>query len=198
MTQMCAFPDCPNPKSEKAGFGLCNSHYWQKFKGRPLTPLAYRRNVTEPWLMANKDHDGDECLLWPFQRLQNDGRGAVKYAGKQTIAARVMCELAHGAPPTPEHEAAHSCGKGHEGCVNPKHLRWATHTENLADQLIHGTRIRGEMARNAKLTEGKVRAIREFAHTCSQQTIGDLFGIAQTTVSKIVLGKSWGHVQPWA
>jgi hypothetical protein len=194
LTKMCAFPDCPNTASPKAGQGLCSSHYWQFHKGRPLTPLAYRRNVTEPWLRAHIDHVGDECLIWPFQRLQVDGRAAVKWRGKQTIAARVMCELAHGAPPTPKHEAAHSCGKGHDGCVNPNHLRWATSVENKADQLIHGTRARGERQGSAKLTEGKVRAIREFAHTCSQQTIADLFGITQRHAGRIINGERWGHV----
>lgn len=50
-----------------------------------------------------------------------------------------MCELVHGAPPTPDHEAAHSCGKGHEGCIHPKHLSWATHSENQLDRREHGT-----------------------------------------------------------
>jgi hypothetical protein len=54
-------------------------------------------------------------------------------------ATRVMCKLAHGPAPTPKHHAAHSCGKGHEACINPKHLRWATPRENAADAKLHGT-----------------------------------------------------------
>lgn len=54
MTFMCSFPGCPNAKSPKAAKGLCNSHYWQIHKGRELTPLSYRRNVTEPTHVENE------------------------------------------------------------------------------------------------------------------------------------------------
>lgn len=191
---LCAFPDCPNPKSPKAAKGLCNSHYWQLHKGRELTPLSYRRNVTEPWLLEHVDYRGDDCLIWPFQRLQSDGRAAVKYKGKQTLAARVMCELVHGEPPTPEHEAAHSCGNGHLGCVHPRHVRWATHTENLADQLVHGTRHQGEVHYAATLTERRVLAIREFAHTMRRASLAAMFGLDIGHVNKIVNRSIWRHV----
>lgn len=46
---------------------------------------------------------------------------------------RHMCKLKNGDPPTPDHEAAHSCGNGKHGCINPNHLRWATDAENMAD-----------------------------------------------------------------
>ena len=81
--------------------------------------------------------DGDGCLLWPFQ-ISTTGYGRLEVNGKKKIASRYVCELAHGEPPTRQHEAAHSCGNSK--CVNPKHLRWATHTENEADKLVHGTK----------------------------------------------------------
>ncbi len=194
ISDLCSFSGCDNLRSPKAARGLCNSHYWQVHKGRELTPLSYRRNRCEPWIDAHVAHQGDECLIWPFQRLQNDGRAAVKYRGKQTVAARVMCEKAHGKPPSPEHEAAHSCGKGHEGCVNPKHLRWATPAENKADQLIHGTRHRGEIHYCSVLTEARVLAIREFAYIIPRQAIADLFGLKRAHVSKIIRRDSWRHI----
>ena len=194
MSEICNFPGCDNPKSPKAAKGLCNSHYWQLHKGRELTPLSYRRNRCVPWLEAHIDYDGDECLTWPFQRLQDSGMAAVKYKGKQSVASRIMCELAHGKPPTEKHEAAHSCGKGHEGCVNPKHLRWATHAENLADQLIHGTRVRGEKHYAAKVTDAAVREIRSLAQSIPRRDIADRFGLQAGHVSKIVSHRAWRHV----
>lgn len=194
MTVPCAFPGCPNPKSHKAAKGLCNSHYWQMHKGRELTPLAYRRNQCAPWIEAHVDHPhSDECLIWPFQR-NPDGRAMVKYNGYQGPTARVMCELAHGKPPTPEHEAAHSCGKGHLGCVHPKHLRWATTAENHADMIAHGTAIRGEKSYNAKLTERAVKEIRALKDSLSQRKIGALYGVRQSHVGRIIRGERWGHV----
>lgn len=191
--KMCAFQDCPNPASPKAAKGLCSSHYWQMHKGRPLTALSYRRDVTEPWIMAHLNYDGVGCLSWPFGRSP-DGRATVRFKGRQGWAARVICQLVNGPPPFNGAEAAHSCGKGHLGCVNPKHLRWATKLENEADKMLHGTIARGEHQGSSKMTDGKVRAIREFARTCSQHVIADLFGIAQVTVSRIVARKTWRHV----
>lgn len=195
MTDMefCAFPGCDNPKSKKAAKGLCNSHYWQMHKGRELTPLSYRRNRCVPWLEAHVDHNEDECLIWPFQRNPS-GYASVKVKGKQSGACPVMCEMAHGPKPSPLHEAAHSCGKGHEGCINPKHLRWATKKENAADKKLHGTHIMGEKAPWAKLTEDDVREIRALQGVLSQSQVGKLWGIKGSTVFKIFHRQRWAHV----
>ncbi len=190
----CAFPGCDNPKSQKAALGLCNSHYWQHHKGRELTPLSYRRNRCVPWIEEHTTYDGDDCLIWPFQRAQESGVAMVKFKGKQGPATRVMCEMAHGKPPTPQHEAAHSCGKGHLGCISPKHLRWATHTENLADQLQHGTRIRGEKQHFAFLTENIVMEIRALAGSMPQAAIARRFCLRPQHVGKIINRKLWRHV----
>lgn len=190
----CAFPGCDNPKSPKAAQGLCSSHYWQLHKGRELTPLSYRRNRCEPWLEDHAAYEGDDCLIWPFARDKKSGMPAVKYKGKQGPATRVMCELAHGKPPTPRHEAAHSCGKGHEGCIHPKHLRWATHAENIADQLLHGTRLRGETQHWSFLTEKIVNEIRAIAGSMPQAAIARQFGLRPQHVGKIIHRKIWRHI----
>ncbi len=191
--KMCSFIECDRPVGPKGARGLCPGHYQQHMAGKPLTPLQ-PRNVTEPWLMAHVDHNGDDCLTWPFQRLQNDGRAAVKFRGKQTVAYRVMCELAHGPAPSPDHEAAHSCGKGHEGCVNPKHLRWATSVENKADMLIHGTRVQGEKHPFSKLTADQVREARRLYGLVSGTELAARYGVSQTTMAKALRGASWRHV----
>jgi hypothetical protein len=76
----------------------------------------------------------EECVDWPYAR-NPDGYGNLHVApgGPWKAAHRYACEQAHGLPPTPKHEAAHSCGRGASGCVNPRHLRWATSAENKAD-----------------------------------------------------------------
>lgn len=78
----------------------------------------------------------EECLSWPFARNAN-GYGKIRLGSRMLTVSRLVCERAYGDPPTPDHEAAHSCGKGHEGCVNPFHLRWATAKENAADRIVH-------------------------------------------------------------
>ena len=89
---------------------------------------------TRKWLLAHVDYDGDDCLIWPFARIQS-GRGHFGYEGKHYQAHVYMCELVNG-PCPPGHEAAHSCGRGHDACVHPKHLSWKTRAENRRIRLL--------------------------------------------------------------
>ena len=60
--------------------------------------------------------------------------------GQFVYAHRWVLELAVGPPPFDRAEAAHApliCNN--PSCVSPKHLRWATHAENMADTVIDGT-----------------------------------------------------------
>jgi predicted XRE-type DNA-binding protein len=75
-------------------------------------------------------------------------------------------------------------------------LVWGTKAENEADKIKHGTRVRGESSPLAKLTDAIVRSIREmYTNGEKQKNIAAKFGITQTTVSDIVVRKSWKHVQ---
>lgn len=100
---------------------------------------TYGNGAGIAFIRAHVADDDGPCLTWPLFIDRVNGHGTVSYCGKLYKAHRYMCELAHGAPPTPDHEAAHSCGKGHEGCIHPKHLSWATHSENQLDRRKHGT-----------------------------------------------------------
>lgn len=84
------------------------------------------------------NYEGDDCLTWPFPTNSN-GYGALTINKKYFIVSRLLCTKVYGDPPTRAHQAAHSCGKGHLGCVAKSHLRWATPAENQADRIIHGT-----------------------------------------------------------
>lgn len=174
--------------------GYCKMHYDRFLRhGDPnvcLTPMA-PRGLPKKWLLDHISHDGDDCLAWPFARFP-DGRAHMG-AGKPS---RIMCELAHGKPPTRRHEAAHSCGKGHEACVNPKHLYWATPIENSADKERHGTLLRGEQLPQSKLKTADVLAIRALKGQKFQREIAKQFGVSPTQINKILKGKAWRTIQP--
>lgn len=75
------------------------------------------------------------CVQWPFTRLKT-GYGVINTKFTEQ-ASRYACAILHGLPPANFLVGAHNCGNGHEGCVNPYHLRWATAQENAIDRVIH-------------------------------------------------------------
>ena len=188
----CSFSGCEKKLTRHSARGLCSGHYQQWKRGEDLRALE-PRNVAVPWLLDHVNYAGDECLIWPFSRTWC-GRGQIKWQGKMTTAHRRMCILAHGEPPEGKPEATHSCGNGHLGCVNPKHLRWGSDKDNKADMLAHGTRVRGERQGSAKLTTQAVREIRRLAGQASHRELGQRFCVRGSTIGKILRRERWGHV----
>lgn len=139
------------------------------------------------WLMEHVDYDGVGCLIWPF--MLTNGYGQFGYLGERYYAHRYMCELVCGPPPTADHEAGHLCGRGHEGCVHPKHLSWKTPSENQRDRASHGTK--NTWGQRGKLTLEQIDQIRALKGKKTQKEIAALFGISRSNVSFILLGKAW-------
>jgi|KBSMisStaDraftv2_1062788.scaffolds.fasta_scaffold00032_28 hypothetical protein len=134
-------------------------------------------------------YQGDECLLWPYGRT---AKGYARIGAKNfgtVLVARIVCKRVHGEPPTPKHDSAHSCGNGHLGCVTPKHIRWATRSENYADSVEHGTASRGERNGRAKLTWKLVEQIRKSRG--SQRLLAAKFNVDQRTVGRILRREIW-------
>lgn len=186
--RICSIPNCGNPHQAK---GLCRKHYLRKYKTGKLHLERTAPGEPFEWLArVALAYEGDECLEWPFGRNAY-GYGIVTYKAKQRIASRVICEIVNGSPPHAKDEAAHSCGNGHLGCVNKKHLSWKTRSGNHADRVIHGTASRGERSNFAKLTENDVINIRDLSRSLKQREIASFYGVDQSTVSDIIRGKSW-------
>lgn len=157
---ICPVEGCDKPVHAN---GMCNKHYMRmKRRGTIEVPGTERGTLQIYMDRVVVPYEGDDCLFWPFHRNEH-GYGEMTYDGVYQKANRVACILVHGQPPTPKHEAAHECGNGHLGCVNPGHLSWKTHKDNMADSLRHGTRVRGSKAPQSKLTEDDVREIRRRA-----------------------------------
>lgn len=141
------------------------------------------------FLRALLGHTGTECVQWPYTRdLQ--GRGVLGYLGSMWQAHRLMCILAHGEPPSPVHHAAHSCGNGHEACVNPNHLVWKTPEQNAQDMVVHGTARKPGGAKR-KLTAPQVERIKAMKGTATQREIAVQFGVAWETIADIHRGRTW-------
>lgn len=182
----CSVPDCNgNAHDDAQGRkGFCNKHYqrWRKH-GDELHTSRTPDGVPKEFLDEIIQFEGDDCVIWPYSRA---GRGypVVRICGKKVRAHRVACEAINGPAPAERPHAAHSCGNGHLGCVNPRHLRWASHHENMADKIVHKTVTN-------KLTESDVRKILAMQGKMTQREIGTRFGISKTTVWKIHTRKHW-------
>lgn len=138
------------------------------------------------WLEQHLDHAEREfCLIWPLTRAQN----GYPTAGKNNAIRphRIMCEHRNGPPPTPSHQAAHSCGKGHLGCVNPWHLNWKTPAENQIERFqLQGApmpryRLRPEQVDEIRSMKGRERTVETAAR----------FQCSEANIRQIQSGKTW-------
>lgn len=187
--ETCSIETCRKPA--KAGNNLCYAHARKKW--RYGDPLAGRENgaPTEFYLDALK-FEGDDCLLWPFSKSADGyARYRPRTDTRTQMLSRRICEDVYGDPPTPKHEAAHSCGKGSDGCINPNHLRWATPTENCADRITHGTANRGEKLWSNKLTAQDVIDVRKLMETMPCTHIARLYGVSNTAIYSIKRRINW-------
>ena len=78
-------------------------------------------------------------------------------------------------------------------CVNPAHLWLGTCADNQADMARKGrsTAHRASHNPNAKLTADDVENIRANRMNLTQRELGELFGLHQASISRILLGKAW-------
>lgn len=162
----------------------CAKHYQRlRRHGDPLAgrPISAQRAFIERLLVEK--HTG--CVIWPFATT-NGGYASASLDGKPVVVSRLICGLVNGDPPHVGMEAAHRCGNGAIGCVNPMCLYWATKAENNADKIRHGRAPAGENHWRCKLTDSQVAAIR--SDTRLSTVVAAEYGISRVHVSRIRSG----------
>ena len=122
--------------------------------------------------------------------------------GVQEKAHRVSFMLFNG--PIPKNMlVCHSCDN--RKCVNPSHLFLGTHHDNAMDRQAKG-RSRGGFVTGhkmsvgsacgrSKLTEEDIPVIRALlAEGKTAVSIGEMFGVNHSQISRIKTGERWTHV----
>jgi hypothetical protein len=105
---------------------------------------------------------------------------------EEISVTRFVCGLVHGAPPSEDYQAAHSCGNGHLYCVNWKHISWKTPKQNREDQYVHGTN-------SNKLTANDVLEIgRLIKSNMPMAQIRHRFNISSGQLRRIRSRENWG------
>lgn len=140
--------------------------------------------ASRTWILAHLDYPHkDWCLFWPFALNQG---GYANVGGKGLLVSRIMCEHRNGPAPADKPDAAHECGNGHEGCVNPWHLVWKSRGDNLRDIPKHGRR-----PKRYKVTPQQVDEIRALKGRMRPRDIAEMYGITDNNVHQILKGKIW-------
>lgn len=189
-SRICSIPNCGKPHDSH---GYCGAHA-RRFKRHGDPNVCRTPPGTLPTFLAEVvlPYEGDDCLIWPYSRTK--GYATMIRDSRTIYVSRLVCEARNGPPPTPDHDAAHSCGKGRSGCVTPRHMSWKTRKENMADTIPHGTHKQGERHPLARLDADQVREIRALRGFMSQRAIGAKFGITQTMVGRIQRRDNWASL----
>lgn len=163
------------------------------------------------WAKVDRSAGPDGCWPWTGAK-KGKGYGHLFVDGHFEGAHRFSLELALGRRLGSGMQANHTCDN--PPCVNPAHLYEGTGSENGMDASRRGalnfprargdrngsrahpeTLSRGERINTAKLTEEAVREIRRLsADGLSSVVLGATYGVASSTVQRIVARKYWRHV----
>jgi hypothetical protein len=142
---------------------------------------------------AKVDKSGD-CWLWTSTRSGN-GYGQFWLDGRYRPAHQVAWEIATGRDFPLGMQACHTCDT--PLCVRPDHLFVGTPADNQADKVDKGRQFRpiGELHPNRVLSDERVRQIRRMRlRGLRQSAIAAEIGCHQSTVSLVLSGHIWSHV----
>lgn len=137
------------------------------------------------------------CVLW-LSYCRPDGYGEVHHDGRLWRVHRLSWTLRNGPIPAGK-VLCHRCDV--PACRADDHLFLGTHADNVADKIAKGRHFhgeamallqRGEKNRSAKISEADALAIRSARGL--QREIAEQYGISQSAVSLIKLGKNWSHL----
>jgi len=172
--------------------GWCPKHYerWRKH-GNTYYLKAPFTDADRAAAFWQKVDTSGSCWLWTGG-TKEEGYGCVNWAGVTRRAHHVSWFLTSGSWPRVLH-CLHRCDNPR--CVRPSHLFLGTHQDNVADMVAKGRQRKGERHGMARLTDAGVLAIRAAcAAGEAQATVARRHGVTQTTVSRIILRRSWRHV----
>ena len=180
--QGCSIEGCDNPHM---GRGWCAKHWarWNRY-GDPEFPVTdkYKSIPAEDrfWKYAKPGEEG-ECWGW-IGPMHSQGYGNLSVNGKKMFAHRFSYKLHQGAIPQNSY-VLHRCHN--RICTNPDHLYVGSAQDNMMDMACAG-----RQAHQVILPHQAQEIRRMAARGGMQSKIAKLYGVSDTTISRIVLGKT--------
>lgn len=139
-----------------------------------------------------------ECWNWKGRSNKLGGYGFTDLAGGRAVMChRISMIIKTGFDTPAGMEVLHSC-VGNKMCVNPNHLRYGSHFENMRECVSQGRNkaFPGSLNPSSKLSELDVVEIRNLYASGfgTQKSIGKMFGVSQTLIYYIVNRMAWASV----
>ncbi|SAL26117.1 hypothetical protein AWB73_01986 [Caballeronia turbans] len=125
------------------------------------------------------------------QKGNGFGYGKKTYKGKQ-IGAHIVALIEATGEERNGRLALHSCDNPR--CINPKHLRWGTHSDNMRDRSerrrSRGGVLVGERNGKSKLSTADVQRIRDLyvPGRTLQKDLAQQFGVSKVQICRILKG----------
>ena len=152
------------------------------------------RERPESYFWSRMTRKDNGCLEWTGA-INGNGYGglSMRRFGKRPIGAHVAAYMLKVGPVPNGMQVCHKCDN--RACCEPSHLFLGTQSENLTDMVAkgrdrHSPRF-GIENPNAKLPWDEIceaRLLRKCGF--AQQWIADLFGVSQSSISSILIGKT--------
>lgn len=178
---------------------LCEAHLFRFKKYGDPTAGQTGHGEALQWAtnFVNATPLPNHCIEWPFANSGN-GYGLLTIGENRRILAHRLClslyqGLTIGQMPDPKIETRHLCpGKPNSLCVNPLHLKFGTHAENMADNAATGIH-KGSKNPRSKLDEKQILAILLDSRP-TKQIAFDYF-VSTSLITAIKRRDRWSHVK---
>jgi hypothetical protein len=196
---------------KQATHPVCADAQPVKFTARQVSAFWEKLNKIGPLPDQSNPHYAGLTRCWQWTRaMHTSGYGAIRRGTKIIKSHRVAWLLSGNEIPS-KMCVLHRCDN--RRCCNPDHLFLGTLSENTADRHKKGRSkgprgeknvrflrpeltARGERQGNARLTDEKVREIRQRYQfgVIGAQKLAKEFGVGKSTIRRVINNTHWRHI----
>lgn len=143
-----------------------------------------RQSISVEELLSKTIETKSGCLEWQMTRTSTH-YGQIWLRGKMVLVHREMATLIYG-PPAGREMALHSCDN--PSCINPKHLSWGSHSENMKQMYSRGRAPKRQPHSQRRFTFEQAELIRaEYAQgNTSMQKLGNKYGVSNKAIESLL------------
>lgn len=199
---LCTVEGCLRPYNSR---GYCRMHLGRLYRGADIGGAELKNKPYESlgelferngWTERVVQPELGPCWEWNGNKFTNGyGQANLVHNGKRNhLVHRLAYEHWHGDIPKGM-VICHRCDN--PPCMNPDHLFSGSHKQNTQDMVAKGRHGRGGRQPASKLTEQSVREARAAYATgkITQDALARAYGVSQPTMSLVLRGKKWAHVE---